>query len=113
MAGLPDADQGGLSLPRFDSCGAACPRPGSLPRSRQARRNARYSGVAELLFQVSDVRAGTIPRARPVHSIDEAEEYPALDDGRGFDHAFGAGILRLSAGPLNDMKMFHRITVDP
>src|SRR6266700_5072237 len=96
MAGLSDADQSRFSMPRFDSGRAHRARPGSLPRSRQARRYARHSGMVELLFQVTDVRAGTLSRARPIHSVDEAEEYFALDDGRRSDHAPWAGILRLS-----------------
>jgi len=31
--------------------------------------------VAELLFQVAHVRAAALSRARPVHSVDEAEEH--------------------------------------
>ena len=61
----------------------------------QARGDARDSGMAELLFQVADVRAGTLSGARSFYSVDETEEYFALDDGRGFDHAPGRGILRL------------------
>src|SRR6266550_4045666 len=52
--------------------------------------------MAELLLQVADVRAGALPRARPVHPVDEVEEYAAMDDGRGFDYAPRAGVLRLS-----------------
>src|ERR1700682_2519041 len=52
--------------------------------------------MAEFLLQVADVRAGVVPGARPVHPVDEAEEYAAMDDGGGFDHAPRAGVLRLS-----------------
>ena len=41
--------------------------------------------------------ARDLPRARHLHPADEAEEYPALDAGRGLDHASGPGILRLVA----------------
>ena len=61
----------------------------------QARRNARHSGMAQLLFQVADVRAGALSRARSVHSVDEAEKHVALDDGRRPDHAPRRRVLRL------------------
>ena len=64
----------------------------------QARRHARHSGMAQLLFQVADVRARALSRARSVHSADEAEEHAALDDGRRPDHAPRRGVLRLSSG---------------
>src|SRR5437879_10746755 len=51
--------------------------------------------MAELLLQVADVRAGALPRARPVHPVDEVEEYAAMDDGRGFNYASRPGVLRL------------------
>src|SRR5579872_1156503 len=51
--------------------------------------------MAELLFQVAHVRAGTVSGARFVHPVDETEKHAALDDGRGPDHAPGRGILRL------------------
>ena len=53
----------------------------------QARRDARHSGVAQLLLQIAHVRAGALSGARPLHSVHEAEEHAALDDGRGTDHA--------------------------
>src|SRR5260221_5229311 len=96
MAGLPHADQGRFSVPRLDSGRADRARPSSLPRSRQASRHARHSGMAELLFQISHVRCGAVSRARFVYPVDETKEYLALDDGRGFDHAFGTRILRLT-----------------
>src|SRR5262249_1014404 len=52
--------------------------------------------MAELLLQVAHDRAGPLSRARPFHPVHEAEEHAALDDGRGFDYALGAGILRLA-----------------
>src|SRR5437879_3331811 len=74
LARLPHADQGGLPLSRFDPGGADCARPGALPRPGTARRAARHPGVAELLFQVADVRAGALSRARSVHPVDERSE---------------------------------------
>ena len=59
-----------------------------------ARRSRRHPGVAELLLQVTAGRAGPLPRARPVHPADEAEEHAALDDGRGADHAPRDRLLR-------------------
>src|SRR5207244_3619459 len=96
LARLPHADQGGLPLPRFDPGGADCARPGALPRPGTARRATRHPGVAELLFQVADVRAGALSRARSVHPVDEAEEYVALAARRGLDHPPRRGILRLT-----------------
>src|SRR5271157_3106862 len=100
MARLSDADQGGLPVPRFDSCGADRARPGALPRSRAAHARAtppRYSGMAEFLLQVADDRAGAVSGARSVHSAHEAEEHSAALEGRRVDYTFGAGVLRLVA----------------
>src|SRR5271170_7809110 len=96
MARLPDADQGGLPLPRLDSCGADCAGPGAIPGSFAARRIKGHSRMAELLLQISDDGAAALSRARPVHSADEVEEYAAMDGGRRFDHAPRPGILRLT-----------------
>jgi myo-inositol-1-phosphate synthase len=35
-------------------------------------------GMAELLFQEPDARPGPLPGTRPVYSVDEAQEHPAL-----------------------------------
>src|SRR5205823_9783422 len=51
--------------------------------------------VAALRVQVAHARAGALPGARSVHSVDETEEHVALDDGRRSDHAPRRGILRL------------------
>jgi hypothetical protein len=96
MAGLSDADQGGFPVPRLDPGCADRAGFGFIFGSREARRDARDSGMAELLFQVADVRAGVVPGARSVHPVDEVEEYAAMDDGGGFDYAPWAGVLRLS-----------------
>ena len=62
-----------------------------------ARRGAeRHPGVAVVLLQEPDARAGPLPGARPVHPADEAEEHAALPAGRGADHAPRAGVLRLT-----------------
>src|SRR5205807_7726749 len=95
LARLPDADQGGLSVPRLDSRGADCSRPSFVPRLGAACGDARHPRMAEFLFQVAHDRAGTLPRTRFIHPVHEAEKHFALYDGRGFDHALGAGILRL------------------
>ena len=55
----------------------------------------RHTGVDELLLQVPDDRAGTLPRARSVHPDDQDEEHAAPHRGRGADHPPRAGILRL------------------
>ena len=56
---------------------------------RQTRGHARHSGMAELLFQIADVRPGTLPGARPLHPVHEAEKHSPLDDGRGSHHSPG------------------------
>src|SRR5277367_6566071 len=61
--------------------------------------------MAQLLFQVTDVRERALSRARFVHSTDEAEEHAALDDGRGSDHAFGVGVLRLIGGLADGLQL--------
>ncbi len=81
VAGLPDADQDQLPLPRLDPGRAGRPRPAPLPRPGAARRDVEHPGVAELLLQEPDDGAGPVPRARSLHPADEAEEHAALDDG--------------------------------
>ncbi len=52
-------------------------------------QRAGLGGIQEWLsfyYKAPQVRAGPLPRARPVHPADEAEEHAALDDGRGADH---------------------------
>ena len=48
---------------------------------------SRHPGMAVVLLQGADARARGLPRARPVHPADEAEEHAALPQGRGPDHA--------------------------
>src|SRR5215813_9646254 len=95
MAQLSDADQGGLSLPRFDPRRADRSRPGDLPGPGPARRLPRHSGMAQLLFQVANDQCRALSRARPFHPVHETEEHLALDDGRRPDHPPRPGILRL------------------
>src|SRR5437879_1032226 len=57
--------------------------------------NTKDSGVAQLLLQITDDSAEAVPRARPLHSIHEAEEHPAVDEGRGPHHPPRPGVLRL------------------
>src|SRR4029077_12703172 len=96
MAWLPDADQSGLPVPRLHPRGTDRPGLGSFPGSGAACRYEGYTGVAELLFQVTYDGSGPLSRARPLYSIHEAEEYVALDDGRGAHHPPRAGVLRLA-----------------
>src|ERR1700676_3930511 len=99
MARLSDADQGGLPVPRLDSCGADRPRSSALPRPRATHARIappRDSGMAELLFQVTDDAAGLVSGARSVHPAHQAEEHAAVSEGRRADYAPGAGVLRLS-----------------
>src|SRR5579863_2639453 len=88
-------------MPRLDPRGADRARSDSLPRSRQACRHARHSGMAQFLFQIADVRTRALPGARPLHPVNEIKKYVALDDGRGPDHSPGPGILRLTAFAAN------------
>src|ERR1700760_3188154 len=99
MARLSDADQGGLPVPRLDSGGSAGAGPGAVSGSGVAYSGAeasRHPGVAELLLQIADDGRGAVSGARFVYSVDETEEHAASHHGRGFDHASGAGVLRLS-----------------
>src|SRR6266704_2945243 len=98
MAGLSDADQGGFPVPRFDSGCADRAGPDLIPGPRTAQRGIagpRYPGVAELLLQVSDDRAGAVSGARSVHSAYEVEEHAAPPERRRVDYSLRAGVLRL------------------
>src|SRR5205807_8133434 len=107
LSRLPDADQSRLPVSRLDPCRADCVGPSFVPRLGATRGNARHSGMAELLLQVAHDRAGAVSRTRLVHPVHEAEEHAALDDGRGFDYAPGAGILRL--GETDSQKRWRRV----
>src|ERR1700686_2562329 len=99
MARLSDADQGGLPVPRLDSCGADRPRSRALSRPRATHPGIappRDSGMAKLLLQVADDAAGLVSGARSVHPAHQAEEHAAVSEGRRADYTFGAGVLRLS-----------------
>ena len=72
-----------------------CARPGAVSRPREARGHVGHPGMALVLLQEPDARPRSLPRARSVHSVDEAEEHAALHDGRGADHAPGVGVRRL------------------
>src|SRR5690242_12169363 len=101
MARLSDADQGGLSLPRFDPSRPHRPRPcavhGPGPPDAPVARH-RHPGMAELLLQVADVRPWALSGARFVHPAHEAEEHIAPSARGGTHHALGARILRLTRG---------------
>src|ERR1700730_8996606 len=104
MARLSDADQSRFPVPRLDPGRADRTRPGAADGSRETLHSiagAGNSGVVKLLLQVSYVGTGPLSRARSVHSVDEAEEHPAALEGRGTDHASGAGVLRLGCSKLN------------
>src|SRR5712692_1227420 len=99
MARLSDADQSRLPLSRLDSRRAHRARPGALPGPGAAHTGTpplRHPGMAELLLQESDDRAGTVSRTRSVHPTHEAEEHFAPPKGRRVDHASRVGILRLA-----------------
>ena len=52
-------------------------------------------GMAVVLFQSAADRSGPVSRARSFYSAHEAQKHAAAPAGRGIDHAFGIGILRL------------------
>ena len=65
-------------------------------------QRAGMSGIQEWLsfyFKSPQTRARPLPRARPVHPADEAEEHAALDDGRGADHPPRPRVLRYGRRP--------------
>src|SRR5437899_7755065 len=105
LARLSDADQDRFPVPRFDPRRADRPGPSAVYGPGAARRDARDSRVAVFLFQKPDVRAETIPRARSVHSIDEAEEHAAPSARRRDDHAPWVGILRLTGRRLELFRL--------
>src|ERR1700681_3263425 len=99
MARLSHADQSRLPLPRLHPRRAHRARPYIVSRLSEAlQRFAKpgHSGMAQLLLQVSHDRSGIVPRARSLHSVDEAEEHAEAFEGRGVGHASGAGVLRLA-----------------
>src|SRR5580698_1910157 len=96
MARLSDANQDRFSVPGFDPGRSAGSRPGAVHGSGAALRDARHSGMAFLLLQSADARTQPVPRARYLHPVDEAEKYSSVDARRGFNHALGPGVLRLS-----------------
>src|SRR5215469_9228523 len=51
--------------------------------------------MAEFLLQIADDGSGAVPGTRPLYSVDETEEHAAPLEGRGTDHAFRVGVLRL------------------
>src|SRR5208282_1356251 len=98
MARLSHADQSRLPVPRLDSRRADRARSRTLPRSRAAHARAApsgHSGMAELLLQVADDRAGPVSGARSLHPANEVEEHSAPSERRRADYAPGPGILRL------------------
>ena len=78
LARLPDAAQDQLPLPRQHPRRADRARRRAVPGPGEARRHARHPGVAVVLLQEPGPRARPLPRARPVHSADEAEEHAAV-----------------------------------
>src|ERR1700675_4753488 len=95
MAGLSDADQSGLPLPRFHSGRAHRARSRAVPRPGTARGNAWHPGMAQLLLQIPDDRPRVVSRARPFHPVHEAEKHASMDEGRGTHHTPWPGVLRL------------------
>src|SRR5258708_3887899 len=91
--GIPDADQGELPVPQFDSRGAARPRPRALQRLRASRRHEGHPGVALLLLQEPHGGSRSPAGARSLHPADEAQEHASSPHGRRADHAPRTGVL--------------------
>ena len=111
MAGLSHADQGRFPVPRLDSGGADRARSGAVPRPGAAQPELRGLGIQEWLsfyFKSPMSGARTLSRARSVHSADEAEEHAAAPEGRGADHAPGAGVLLSLEHKTLDRKALRR-----
>src|SRR5450631_298711 len=107
MAGISHADQGRFPLPRLHPCRANRPRSRSFHGSGKAHskpQGYRNPGMAELLLQVADVRAGAISGARFVYPVDEAEKHVAVYQGRAVDHPPRSRVLRLSLDELIKTK---------
>src|SRR5438876_1880411 len=94
MARLSDADQGRLPVPRLHPGGAHRARPRAVLRLGAAGRALRHPGMALLLLQEPANGARPVPRARPLHPADEAQEHAALAQGRGPDHPPRHRVLR-------------------
>ena len=52
-----------------------------------ACRNEGHSGMAVVLLQSTADCSGTVPRARSLHPVNEAQKHPSPHEGRGIDHA--------------------------
>src|SRR2546427_1650497 len=94
MARLSDADQGRLPVPPLHPGGAHRARPRVVLRPGAAGPALRDPGVALLLLQEPADGARPVPRARPLHPADEAQEHAALAQGRGPDHPPRHRVLR-------------------
>jgi len=102
LAGLSDADQGELPLPRFDS-GRAHALIWALSRYGQAYAfGCAPSAIQEWLsFYLKSPQSapGTLSGARFVHPVDEAVEHAAPHHGVGPDHPPRLWNLRLRDWP--------------
>src|SRR2546427_3398269 len=94
MAGLSDADQGRLPVPRFHPRRADRTRSGPVLRPGAAGTPVGDPGVAVVLLQEPPDGPGTVPRARSVHPADQAQEHAALVDGRRTNHPPRYRVLR-------------------
>src|SRR3989442_661210 len=94
MAGLSDADQGRLPVPRFHHRRADRTRSGPVLRPGAAGTPVGDPGVAVVLLQEPPDGPGTVPRARSVHPADQAQEHAAVVDGRGTNHPPRHRVLR-------------------
>ena len=90
-----------------------------------AKRSSALRGIGiqewlSFYFKSPMTAEGPLPRARPVHPVDEAEEHPPPPQGRGHDHPPWAGVLRLGgqrlrnsvclAGDVPDLRSAVRLT---
>ena len=96
LDGHAHADQGRFPLPRFNSRRAAGLGLGAVCRLGAAGGDGGDPRVAVVLLQKPDDRARSLPRTRPLHPANEAQEHAALLAGRGSDYPLGARVLRLA-----------------
>ena len=93
VAAPSDATQDKLPLLGLHPRRAAVAGPHPFHGPGPACRPGGHTGVACLLLQEPAARAGGLSGTRSVHTADQAQEHPALADGRGPDHPPGYGVL--------------------
>ena len=94
VARLSHANQSGLFVPRQHFGRTLGLGSRALHGLCSTRRVFGHSRVAEFLLQEPAVRERTVRRARPIHSVDEAQEHVARMDGRTRRHPLRGGLNR-------------------